>query len=419
MSRQYTRIVLSIVVAGLLAVAAFNALVDPYGVIGAPRIDGFNADKPEASRRERMSKAYEVRQIRPEAVLLGTSRALYLTPEHPHFQGLRAYNLALSDSSIYEHLRYFEHAMAVQPLSEAVVGLDFFAFREKTSAAYREGRLASSGSSHSGPVFDPADLLPALLSSDALRSSFSTIREQGRSHLKYTGDQNQAERVRSKGGHRAMFRELESGLLGTWGFDAEARRFEAIGSVETPGSFRKLLRLAHRREVKLHLFISPSHARLWEAWRLASTWPHIEEWKRAVVAANQEEARVAGRPPFPLWDFSGYNSITTEPVPPAGDRDSLMRGYWEGSHYSAATGRLVLDRLFGHEKPTRPLPDDFGVRLNEANIEAHLAAVRAAGERYRLASPQDVAELQEALERQRRMRSPSPAASVANAGANP
>ena len=40
-------------------------------------------------------------------------------------------------------------------------------------------------------------------------------------------------------------------------------------------------------------------------------------------------------PPITLWDFSGYNTVTTEPVPPLEDRQATMQYYWETSRITS------------------------------------------------------------------------------------
>src|SRR5262249_10890096 len=98
-------------------------------------------------------------------------------------------------------------------------------------------------------------------------------------------------------------------------------------------------------------------------------------WLKELVRINEEEAARAGRPAMPLWDFSDPNTITREELPPDGDM-TPMRWYWEYSHYRQEAGDLILDRIFDHRHPGRPLPDDFGVRVTTANIEGHIANSR-------------------------------------------
>lgn len=101
-----------------------------------------------------------------------------------------------------------------------------------------------------------------------------------------------------------------------------------------------------------------------------------EFWLKEIVRINEEEAARAKRPAFALWDFSAPSTITSEPIPAAGDL-TPMRWYWDHSHYHRAAGDLILDRIFGYNEPTRHLPDDFGVRLTGKNIDAHLASSKA------------------------------------------
>ena len=143
--------------------------------------------------------------------------------------------------------------------------------------------------------------------------------------------------------------------------------------------------------------IGPAHARQWETVAVAGRWDLWEEWKRRLVMMNEDEARRAGRAPFPLWDFSGYNWMTTEPFPEAGDRGRRMTWYWESSHFVKEAGDRVLDRVAGK----RDAADDFGVLLSSPMLESHLNAIRRGREEWKLRYPVDVAEI-EALGREGR-----------------
>lgn len=79
-----------------------------------------------------------------------------------------------------------------------------------------------------------------------------------------------------------------------------------------------------------------------------------------------------------LHDFSGFNSVTSEPVPQASGRAD-MGNYWEPSHYRENVGRMILARLLGAAPAAR---DGFGAELTPAGLPAHLRAMRAARELY-------------------------------------
>ena len=81
-------------------------------------------------------------------------------------------------------------------------------------------------------------------------------------------------------------------------------------------------------------------------------WSDFENWKREIVAIT------------PVWDFSGYNSITTEPVAKG------MKNYLDSSHYSSEVGNLILNRLFNYQEET--VTADFGILITQENIQSHL-----------------------------------------------
>ena len=67
-----------------------------------------------------------------------------------------------------------------------------------------------------------------------------------------------------------------------------------------------------------------------------------------------------------------------------------MRWYLESSHYKKELGDLVLDRVFDYQSPSRYVPDDFGIRLTQGNIEAHLSKIRKDQEEWVDKHPEDV-----------------------------
>jgi len=114
-----------------------------------------------------------------------------------------------------------------------------------------------------------------------------------------------------------------------------------------------------------------------------------------LVEINEQESACFGESAYPLWDFSGYNSLTTEDVPPDGDSETQMKWYWESSHYKKELGDLVLDRIFDYHHSRRIVPDDFGILLTSENITAHLCRIRDKQREYHKLHPGDVAEIEE------------------------
>ena len=80
-----------------------------------------------------------------------------------------------------------------------------------------------------------------------------------------------------------------------------------------------------------------------------------------------------------LFDFSGFNSITSEEIPQATGKDT-MQNYWEQSHYRSEVGYKILEQLFA----TAPQPEssDFGIELDNGTIQQYLHNLRKRRSQY-------------------------------------
>jgi len=101
-------------------------------------------------------------------------------------------------------------------------------------------------------------------------------------------------------------------------------------------------------------------------------------------------AEELGRPPFPLWDFSGYNRYSSEPVPSR--KYQPMRWWWDPVHFKTGLGDLVLNRVFG--LGVGVADSDLGVRLDTEGLQAQLVHWRQAEQAYRAAHAQDIIEIE-------------------------
>lgn len=378
-----------------LGLAAINWKVDPYGIFQTQGLLAKGEIKPLLILNERVFKSVRLAREKLDVVVLGTSRAdIGIDPAHLATGGRRAANLATFDQPINETLRLFEMVSAQRDLKSVVIGLDFFTFN-----ALR-------------PM--PSDFVAdnfAALRPVQLAFSVTTTLDSWKHHKQKTpqpGDCCYSNGARLPtppvmGHYRSHFMNSEKLYLQSKYLPAPTCSFaiSATGQSSTLQDMRSLIAQAYARHIALTLFISPSHARQWEVIATAGLMESWENWKRALVQINTEEAQRARRAPFPLWDFSGYNAISTEAVPAEGDMKSAMRWYSDSSHYTIALGNLLLDRMAGIA--VKQLPDDFGVLLNPATLENQLAAVRRGHVRYRDTHGEDEAEIaQMALDAARR-----------------
>lgn len=390
----------------LLLVAAFNLLIDPFGLYRLASIDGINRDKPEQNTHVRLWKAHRIRLTEPSGLILGSSRAEYgLDPEHPgwNVDGV-VFNAALPSGSVYEALQYLRHAQAVHPLEKVVLGLDLFMFNatQVTQPDFVPGRLQEPGAAPLSTGWF-RDLAISLWSIDALEASWNTVLGQARpDHVPYlTNGMRHPERNRlrivRKGGHHAAFASNERySLVADDGWAKFDRRPEHVAADSPMDSFRELIDFCREQGIDLYLFISPVHARKLEVLWQFGLWEEFEDWKRDLVGVLAEDERNHPRSrPYALWDFSGFNSVTTEPVPPAGDTETVMHYYWEGSHYRKEVGDRILNLLFG--KAAAP-PDGFGTPLTERNLEPTLNAIRDGREAFAVKYPEIIQEISKLIE---------------------
>ncbi|MCT7982832.1 hypothetical protein NG796_05945 [Laspinema sp. A4] len=355
--RRYGFRLLTLTAIFLAMIAGFNGFFDPYEVLGTPTIKRLNQVKREKDIQVRLFKTVAVNKIEAKSLFLGSSRTEFgLDTHHPALRHQQpGYNLAITGGNMYEVRRYFDHAIATQPeVKEIVLGLDFFMFNQirQNTPDFKEHRLETR-ELFGGDVFE------ILLSKQALISSLKTFKNSflrpnnpgffyadGRRHPDST-----IEQVYFNQGVIPRFRMVLRDFL---------VRPDLYGIYELSPDYledlQAIITTSQQRGIRLHLFISPSHAMQWEAIRVAGLWSEFENWKRAIVNLS------------PIWDFSGYNSMTTEAIA------NPMQYYIESSHYRKELGDLVLNRILDYQPET--VPSDFGLLLTLTNLETHLEQIR-------------------------------------------
>jgi hypothetical protein len=374
-------------------------------------LEGLNAYKPAVDHRVRLVKAYDVRRLRPQAIILGTSRShLGLRPSHDGWDPTAkpVYNLAFDGATTNEMYQYLLHAHAVRPLRQVVLGLDTYhaTLAPATARPDFDAHLLDSPGGRALPPFIRADL-KVLTSLDTLRASLATVRSQSAREPQWFAPDGQRRGevfFRRAGEHfeqlgpRGYFEEidrLEVGFKREGQLAANARSGRtaqaATAASETSLDYiRRIVAFCRAQDVDLRIFIAPEHAHQLEITAAIGEWASLENAKRALVQLLADDAaRHPEAPPIPLWDFSGYSSVTTEALPKSGSR-AEMKFYWDSSHFKDIVGDFVLDRLFGLSVSRREFPPDFGVRLTPATIELTLAHLRADQVTYRRGHPEDV-----------------------------
>ncbi len=393
-SKSYLKISGILMVVAIITTVSFNWFMNPYGIYNSPEIDGINKRKPLFAGQLRLAKAWKIYKRKPDGIILGSSRSeCGLDPNHSGWKDAQdVYNLAISGGNMYEALRYFQHAHALKPQKQVVLGLDFRMFnifdKAGMGGGFKESRLVVKADGSVNSEFSLFEKFIMLASMDVLRDSIKTFQKQDKD-LHYLANGKVFWKVNARlnrrlGGHHKAFRFTEKKNMNQIWFQ-RPHQYEFIHPNTGQSSFdylRLLLDTAYRDNIDLRMLISPSHARIWEALHAVGLWSKFEQWKRELVSINEQEAKKYGKKPFPLWDFSGYNRYTTENI------TANMKWYWESSHYKKELGDIVLDSVF-----KRKIADNFGILINTKNIDKHLAEIRIKQQQYRKDHPIDAAEV--------------------------
>jgi hypothetical protein len=342
-------------------VGTINYLMDPFDLWSAPLIPGINAAKSVGNIV--YLKPLQVLMRQPHTVVLGTSRVQFGIDPKDFPAGERVYNFGVPAAKVSELKDYTDHILANTPTSTLVIGLDFFSFNdlEMPDSAYRHVTLGSTALWRAVPVL--------LFSQAALERSRHTLAD---SRKKATGnDRGDGFSVFPIGrSPRADFLATVARFVGNDYVYGDYRSF-----ARSMRDYRALLTAARARGVTVVSYISPVHAAFLEAIDCMGLWPTFKAWERELAQVSQEFH-------VPLWDFAGYNEITTTPL-----KDGF-RTHFDGSHFRPEIGRLVIARIYGEGEPST-----FGIRVDPGNIEAHLAEMEAARERYRVSNAADVADV--------------------------
>lgn len=358
------------------ATLGLNALVDPYRIVGAPAVSGFNVVKPRAQQRRVEGKRLQVARVAPRTVVLGNSRAeVGLDPESREWpsDARPVYNLALPGTGIGTARAELGRLLAVHRPDRIVVGVEFVDFLTAGRAPAAPAREREVG-----PWDDAQAIAGALFSVDALADSLRTVgaqRDRYAPDLTALGFNPMREYVRyaAQEGYFGLFRQryLESrrdlarlprSIRNEQGVSPELAALEA------------LLAAARPRGIRVDLFTYPYHATQLLLFDDLGLWAAFDSWKR-------ELGRTAGRhPDVAMLDFAVMDDATRQPIPTPDARPGESPWYWEAGHFKSGLGDRMLRQLAActaQQACENRLPPDG------PSLEAHLARQRQLLEAYR------------------------------------
>lgn len=333
------------------SVCGLNALVDPYGLVGAPRWPGVNAVKSAAGPKVRTAKPYQLRRVQPHTVVVGNSRPemgirplsdCWAAADRPVF------NFAQPGLPFVQQAAAAKFAIAVAPVRRIFFGIDFVDFVTRGDRPYFGSPIIPPRLLAHRPRVDQLaqsvrDHFAALLSVDALVDSLRTLALQhsegasDRTPLGFNPARDLREAAEVEGQHALFAQKLAA--LRRWLVDGGARpvpeddaRWRALHSV---------LQAASEQRVDVVLFVNPYHAEYLDVLREAGLASAFLQWKKQLAQAADDFNTAT------LWDFAVRHRYTTEPVPAPGVKGIALRWFWEPAHYRAELGEVMLAQMTG------------------------------------------------------------------------
>lgn len=358
----------------LLLIVGANYAVDPF-FIHQWDTPILRRPEPMQERLVAWAKTYAVARYQPDVIFIGNSRTeVGLPVRSGAFAKSRVFNAAVSGGSFGDSVAMAQHALAVSPVRTAVWGIDYFSFNLNAGNTEFDRELVAKRGLRRF-IMDirrslSVDMTKASL--EILASRFGRVCHSSLLTMGQRDEKCMAAMVHKAGGTgEAIVDDLEQVFPLRGQPDRRAAVFYP---------FRQITDAMCKRKIRIRYYINPTHALSMEEVAYFQRWNDMENWKREIthITARAQRAGCDVR----LFDFSGYNEITTEPIPQRSGRPG-MTYYWDASHIRSNAGAMVLDRLFA----SKAARTTFGKELAPATIEQTLADDRRAHAAYAANTP--------------------------------
>lgn len=439
-ARRYLLNMVAMVVLLLISVPAMNIAVDP---LGYARLVGWRPANPNDAELSfaaggawpvpdgtRAAKMLNVAYYQPQSVIFGSSTVWsFIDAGYAPLRdadGRPAFNFGLAGVSLREMEAAFAHVVALKPPMRAVLGLEFYMFSadKATSPGFFDLPMAQRGDYRreqmkfvSRRLFaaDYAYETQAILWEPLTRRVESVVGRHAwlrRPAPNYgigvgagprpVEPPMAAATTTPRQTREDFLKMMLDGdrilLAGLYPAPGQPFRFEDDAHWSSFDALRRMVAVARAHRIDLRLYLSPHHARSYEAIRLMGWWPQYEAWQRGVAGILDDDARAhPGEARVPLWDFGGYTSVTSDPVMDVPPAPAGYRWYSDAIHFRAPVGYMLLDRIFP-SAGVPPLPADFGVLVTSGTVDHHLAQVALSQQRYAAANAAEVAGISGMLE---------------------
>ncbi|MGJ0495377.1 hypothetical protein [Aliarcobacter cryaerophilus] len=351
----WIKVLLSLILIIVFSVCLINYIVDPYNLYKT----NLFKNKPKEFEYMRLIKAINIEKIKPISIVLGTSRAeMAIDPDHEYFIK-PSYNLANAGSTMYETKYYLKEAILQGKLKKVLLVADWRMFNDVSMKKVIDFET----------YFENRNIYKYLLNYKVFQDSLFTIKNKNIVSLYNNNGQMKEDYlnkiVLSNGGHyKTMIKEEKNYYkeLSDNNLYKDTQKSSLLDFIE-------ILELCYKNDIELDIVFGPSHIRQWEAFDYYKDYEILLTWKKDLVEIIQKVANKFNNIPFRIVDFAVYNEYTSEKIPT--EENQSMVYHYEGSHYKPKLGEMLLKSLSSGD-----YHNNFGVELNNNNIDSHLQKLR-------------------------------------------
>ena len=351
----WVKVLLSLILIIVFSVCLINYIVDPYNLYKT----NLFKNKPKDYEQMRIVKILKIEEIKPVSLILGSSRAEVAIDPNSSFFIKPAFNAANAGATIYESKLYLQHAINKSYIKKVLLVADWRMFNDVSMKKVIDFET----------YFENRNIYKYLLNYKVFKDSLFTIKNKNIVSLYNNNGQMKEDYlnkiVLSNGGHyKTMIKEEKNYYkeLSDNNLYKDTQKSSLLDFIE-------ILELCYKNDIELDIVFGPSHIRQWEAFDYYKDYETLLTWKKDLVEIVQKVANKFNKIPFRIVDFAVYNEYTSEKIPT--EENQSMVYHYEGSHYKPKLGEMLLKSLSSGD-----YHNNFGVELNNNNIDSHLQKLR-------------------------------------------
>ncbi len=362
-------------------VCTLNYIIDPYGIYNFKTWEGFNDKKPYINGKTRFHKTQKLLTDSFDCIFLGSSRvesAMNFSKKSILFKYCNNYyNAGLSYATILEEYHLIQLIHRYQKKPKLFIGLDFLQFNANTNKSTKELDYFKK------PLFYR---YASLISFSVLKDSINTINSKKGSFYLSNGSwkimENYLENFPQDLNLYFIFLITEKGFNDIFyqEFTYSTKNFSTLNN------FKELLAFLYLNSYEVYFFINPFHVRLLEILDSKIGYNQFEEWKLLLIEIITNEGLIQNKTPYRLYDFSGYNLVTTELIT---KQTKESKYFYDSSHVKPEVGEWILLKILENHN----IFSDFGESLNKTNIYEYLKNQRKKRDEWREAHKEIIKEL--------------------------